>query len=150
MIDSEKILSEFWKQLPQSCFLEIQVKGSSEVYGEAAIHCEFISQSKCIFKEEGVWKAGALAGTSFKNCMRWSVDCSRLHLEHLRYGAKKPVFLQTFKVCEKNHLVGQLPHQCHLDTYLGSITWNSSEILLQWKIEGPKKNKILLCKYKKS
>ncbi len=150
MIDSKKILAEFWNQFIQSSAVTMQVKGKSEAFGCAVVECDLKSQCVCFFKEKGEWRTGALAGTSFKNCTRWCVDGLHLHLEHLRFGVEKSIFLQTFKVVEKNRLVALVPYQCHLDSYLGSISWNSCEIILRWEVLGPKKNETLLCKYKKS
>lgn len=80
---------------------------------------------------------------------RWTLDlnASLITLEHLRYGATRPVLLLNLTPTGVSTLESVDAHFCASDTYLGNISWNSDEIRLHWRVIGTSKNDTLTYQY---
>lgn len=97
-----------------------------------------IHASDCIrFIESGSWRTPEGKVFDFSNTYQWSLNLDCIRLEHLRFGAKRPVYLFDLVPASATHMVSGAPHVCSEDLY--SATLNLGEkINLKWTVTGPK------------
>ena len=95
-----------------------------------------------IFRESGAWQNGDGPRLNFRNVFRWTLDPSgdRLRLEHLRFGAERPVYLFDLVPVIGGGLESAEPHACRDDQYAANLVFDSGEVRLYWKIIGPAKD----------
>lgn len=145
-------LFRFWERLLKVTSLSLKVKPvqEKERIGKAKVDISLTAPSVLLFEEKGHWYINQKADTGFRNTFRWSLDAksSLITLDHLRYGAKRPVFLFHLTAVTSSRLESVGAHLCKEDTYLGNITWNSNQVLFHWKVIGPKKNDELIYDYR--
>ena len=138
----------FWKRLSEVKSLKIisQCRQIPPTYekrqGCAQVILEKSSDNTIIFFEKGGWQESV--SLAFTNVFRWTLDeeLKQIKLEHLRFGAKHPVFLFSLIPVEKNLLKSLQPHECKEDTYFGSVLFDDHFIHLNWKVLGPRKNEL--------
>lgn len=121
--------------------------GSGE--GEVAVREE---GSQLIFDESGLWQPRQGAPLGFTNCYRWTFSDRSIGLEHLRFGADRPVYLfdlvQDPTAPDPHRLISERPHPCGEDRYEAQLLAGRDEIQLSWRIEGPRKRTEILYRYR--
>ena len=90
-----------------------------------------------IFRESGTWQSPQGRHFPFHNVYRWTFDAEGASLEHLRFGADKPVFL--FKLVPRGlrFWSSDCGHQCSLDLYTATLKIHDDHLALDWKVAGP-------------
>ena len=94
------------------------------------------------FHERGSWQVQQSQNMTFSNVFRWTLDrgAGMISLEHLRQGPNNPVFLFHLVPTGSHVLASVDSHLCEEDVYLARVTWDRDQILLSWRVIGPKKN----------
>lgn len=144
----------FWEHLSKTRQLSFSAKTRhgdepSIRIGKAEVHVTMERPNVLVFHEKGFWVIDDFPDTRFSNVFRWTLDPHRIliSLEHLRYGASRPVFLFHLAPTSPHRLESIDPHLCAEDTYMGNISWKQDRIDFHWRIIGPKKNDELIYRY---
>jgi hypothetical protein len=101
-----------------------------------------------IFKEIGKWKNSDKKQFGFTNTYRWTFESDHVTLEHLRFGAKAPVLLFRLVADSQTNWHSSCPHKCDLDLYSATLVIEDKQVILRWKVEGPRKNEEITYWYK--
>ncbi len=151
----KKELSSLWERLLKVEHLSLTAKsrqGEEKLVktGKAKISTSLIDSSILTFRESGHWFADQHPDTSFTNTFRWTLDkrAGLITLEHLRHGAKRPVFLFHLTPVQPSKFESVDAHLFGEDTYLGNITCYPDELVFHWRIIGPEKNDELIYHYR--
>ena len=93
--------------------------------------------------ERGDYYVTADRKVSMHNQYLWQFEGDYIRLTHLRFGWDKPVFL--FDIIEngQGELVTRQSHQCAADNYDASFVLHADSLVMQWRIQGPKKCEVL-------
>lgn len=142
------VLEAFWKRLSEVTQLTFNAKSKAKEEsgrngcgkGEVSIVKE--GSLVLLFSEKGVWQGQQGEEVRFSNVFRWTLDrqAGVISLEHLRYGADRPVFLFHLAPSGKQSLRSVDSHLCQGDAYFGQIYFDSRILRLHWRVIGPKKN----------
>ena len=98
-----------------------------------------VGRSVIVFDERGTWvQSPSGRQFTFTNAFRWTLAADSIRLEHLRFGAARPVHLFNLVTDGKNELTASTPHACGDDRYTATLTWDSDAVRLAWRIRGPK------------
>lgn len=93
------------------------------------------------FAERGTRQLGNGDCVEFSNAYRWElVDKNELQLSHLRRGRDNAVQLLIFKNHCGNHWQATAPYYCGSDVYRAELWIGEDAVVLQWDIQGDKKN----------
>lgn len=140
-------LEAFWQRAQLIKKVSIQTQSGGQAFGEVAVSRE--KECSLVFVEQGQWLHVAEKPIDFTNHLRWSIDraAGLIALEHLRYGADRPVFLFHLSPSGPYTLQSIDSHLCLEDCYFGRIEFTSQHIRLLWRILGPRKNEILQYVY---
>lgn len=149
-------MENFWQRLGEISKLEFasQCRKIPPTFeqrkGEGVVSIRDPNSETMTFFEKGKWSSiQNKEQMAFTNILRWRLDPKKekIYLEHLRMGVDHPIHLLTFTQVE-DHLFKSLdPHQCKEDTYFGSVLFDDHYIHLNWRILGPKKNKLMSVVY---
>ncbi|QUM77671.1 hypothetical protein HWV00_16390 [Moritella sp. 24] len=93
--------------------------------------------------ERGDYYVTADRKVSMQNQYLWQFEGDHIRLTHLRFGWDNPVFL--FDIIENGlgELVTRQSHQCAADNYDASFVLYADNLMMQWRIQGPKKREVL-------
>ena len=93
--------------------------------------------------ERGHYYVSANRNVPMHNQYLWQFEGDHIRLTHLRFGWDKPVFL--FDIIEngQGELVTRQSHQCAADNYDASFVLSPDSLVMQWRIQGPKKREVL-------
>ncbi|QUM79567.1 hypothetical protein HWV01_04205 [Moritella sp. 5] len=93
--------------------------------------------------ERGDYYVSADRKVPMHNQYLWQFEGDYIRLTHLRFGWDKPVFL--FDIIEngQGELVTRQSHQCAADNYDASFALSPDSLVMQWRIQGPKKREVL-------
>jgi hypothetical protein len=140
-------LHAFWKRLQAVQSVSIQTESAGRAFGKVLITKE--KDGVLVFTEQGQWAHEGAQGIHFSKALRWKIDytSATISLEHLHYGASRPVFLFHLTPVSSNTLQSIDSHLCLSDCYFGRITFNENNIQFLWRILGPRKNEILYHVY---
>lgn len=135
-------LEAFWQRAQQIKKVSIQTQSGGQAFGE--VHVAQENERSLLFAEQGHWLHLTKKPIDFTNHVRWSIDraAGLIALEHLRYGADRPVFLFHLAPTGPNTLQSIDSHLCLEDCYFGRIEFTKQHIRLLWRILGPRKNEI--------
>lgn len=140
-------LHNFWKRLEKVGSMSIQTQSGGQAFGKVSICRE--KENVLLFTEQGEWAHEEAQGIHFNKTLRWSIDYSAgvISLEHLHYGANRPVFLFHLAPTGSKSLQSIDSHLCLSDCYFGRITFSEKNIQFLWRILGPRKNEVLYHVY---
>lgn len=133
-IDSQGILSRFWKAL-QHIRTVRYIAGERMGFGTVSI--ERPSPYTLIFEEEGKWEKGL----NFHNTFQWHIDPQKevLSLEHLRRGRNHPTFLFHL-IPVSNHFLESIDTHLHgEETYYGYVEEKPPGLKLHYRALTPHK-----------
>jgi len=93
-----------------------------------------------VFHETGTWRSVEGREFQFSNSYRWTLDRAHpyIRLEHLRFGADRPVLLFDLVPATDGTLQSAAGHVCSDDCYSARLSLDPDLIHLDWKITGPK------------
>ena len=100
------------------------------------------------FHEQGFWRPeGGERDIRFRNVYRWTPVGDLLRLEHLRFGADRPVFLFDLAHAGEGEWRSASPHLCRDDCYAAVLLVRDEGIVLRWSIDGPRKKESIEYTY---
>jgi hypothetical protein len=103
--------------------------------------------SECLhFVESGSWSTPVGKRIDFSNTYRWTLLGTRIRLEHLRFGADRPMHLVDFIPDADGRMSSEHPHVCTADLYRASLDLGE-KLKLSWSITGPRKRETIDCRY---
>ena len=108
--------------------------------GNGSVTVESPEESVLIFSESGVYQPTIGRQTRFNNVFRWTLTETLIHLEHLRFGPDRPVFLFNLEPGIDEQWVSVKPHLCKQDCYSAELRLLESGVRICWMVTGPKKN----------
>ncbi len=98
--------------------------------------------------ESGTWQPASGGPLNFSNLYRWSRVADSLRLEHLRFGADRPVFLFDMIEGDDGDWRERSPHVCGEDRYAASLAVRENELHVAWSIHGPRKRESIRYFYR--
>ena len=147
-LKSNRVLAALWERLGNVKQLSFHAKTKSKEEsgwngkgkGEVTITKE--GDNTLIFSEKGSWSGKQAEDVGFRNIFRWKLDQTAgvISLEHLRFGADRPVFLFHLAPTGNYSASSVDAHLCAEDSYFGRIVFDSRSLRLNWRVIGPKKN----------
>jgi hypothetical protein len=85
---------------------------------------------------------------AFSNVFRWTREGDgTVCLEHLRFGAHKPVYLFHLGIVSKGVLESAHGHMCQDDCYEARVQLLPEMIEVEWAVRGPRMNEYISYKY---
>jgi Family of unknown function (DUF6314) len=95
--------------------------------------------STLIWREQGRWTSGPLAGLVFRNATAWRrvIGQTGLELSHLRRGDRAPTFLVHLEPGPSGAWVTREPHACGADLYSAVLEWDAHTLHLSWEVKSP-------------
>jgi hypothetical protein len=116
--------------------------------GDGVVELRSPAPDVLIFDESGRWQSHHHGrSTRFANVFRWTRLPSSLSLEHLRFGADRPVFLFDLAPGEDGLWRDVTPHLCGEDCYSGTLKADGKELIVEWSIRGPRKRESIRYVY---
>lgn len=111
--------------------------------GVGEVKVEQLDEETLTVFQKGKWIGGD--DMAFTNVFCWKLNrkSGQLSLEHLRFGASRPVFLFDLILVDRGLLKSVRPHECKEDTYFGSVLFDEHYIQLNWRIIGPSKSEMI-------
>lgn len=123
------------------CILNIPSIWEGE--SEGTVEVKQPGENIITFHETGNWLNVTQNKTplSFKNSLKWELNYDlSINLSHMRYGESAIVNLVTLKPVSITHWTSASPHICGEDIYVADLEISNNSIILNWKINGPKKD----------
>jgi len=93
--------------------------------------------------ERGDYYVSADRKVAMHNQYLWQFEGDYIRLTHLRFGWDKAVFLFDIIDNGQGELVTRQSHQCAADNYDASFVLHADSLVMQWRIQGPKKREVL-------
>lgn len=129
-----------WAQLlaARSFSLRMEPRTGPSLWGRGRIRVEG-AEPAVVWREEGCWLSGPLAGISFHNATAWhrAVDGTAVDLSHLRRGDTRPTFLVRLVPAAVGRWSSAEPHRCGADLYSAWLSTTPDDLTLGWEVEGP-------------
>ena len=154
MIGSRFPLHEFWERLRKVTRLSFQAESRSgsptgwSGTGHGIVAVERQRDSVLLFHERGVWKSDGAMEMAFSNVFRWTrEEDGTVRLDHLRFGAEKPVYLFDLRFVSRRLLQSAHGHTCREDCYAARVQVLPDVIEVEWTIRGPRMNEYISYKY---
>ena len=146
MMDKKtKIPITFFQRLKEVSTLRISCAKDLGWRATATVNVQHSDEDKIIFSEAGLWERSDI---TFHNTVRWTLSLNQIKLEHLRHGSHNPIHLSDFAPIDENEMKSSSCHHCGADEYYSRLLLQDSQVLLYWKIIGPRKNTELLFHYR--
>ncbi len=144
-------IASIWQRLQRVRALAIQCRSRLQTgwngKGEGRVKVDSPSADAILFSESGYWHSARGARLPFRNTYRWTLIDDHIALEHLRFGAERPVFLLDL-IATTGHLRAAIPHRCNDDFYDAQLSVEENALLLAWTVRGPNKDESLLYSYR--
>jgi hypothetical protein len=137
--------SELWSKLSRVRSLQFVARSDSATgwngAGSGTVEVSAPESIGFVFAESGIWHPAGLTARviKFTNTFRWTMVDNRIRLEHLRFGADKPVFLFDLVRVHEETWRDSTPHQCSDDSYSALLTTRGDQLSVAWSIRGPRK-----------
>lgn len=129
------------KKVHTTCILNIPSLWEGENIGEVEVKQP--SSNTVAFYENGNWVnvTQNKSPLSFKNSLKWELNYDlSIDLSHLRYGESAIVNLVKLTPVSVSKWASAAPHVCGEDIYIADLEIEGDSIILNWKINGPKKD----------
>ena len=144
-------MDRWWQRLASVRELEFQAVSpadrcnwNGEGSGDVRVEQQ---EAELLFHETGAWTPQGGRPIRFTNTYRWTRQTDRIRLEHLRFGADRPVYL--FDLIEEgDRLRSHQAHPCGDDRYEASATTTDDGFELIWAIDGPNKQTRVTYRYR--
>ena len=139
-----------FKRLSAVTYFSVSAKAEThwQAVGEGVVKICKPDQQTVIWEETGQWDS-TVNNLEFSNSYRWNlVNQNAIHLEHLRYGKDHPVHLVNIQCQQDGSWRSIEPHQCGQDSYQLDLKIQEKYLILNWRIQGPKKNQISIICYR--
>lgn len=137
-------ITDLWQRLHQVRSLHFVAHSKSATgwngEGTGAVTVTISADPVLVFSEAGLWVSAEGHQLRFKNVFRWTrLTFDTLRLEHLRFGADRPVMLFDLMAIAPNQWRSIEPHLCGSDRYSAKLEVLEPHLCLQWTIVGPHK-----------
>jgi hypothetical protein len=144
-------LEQLWERLGSvravSFIAQSARPGGCNGAGSGTVLVERTAAGTMTFTESGVWRSEGGRDLRFANVFRWSVAGKAIRLEHLRFGADRPVYLFDLAPAGEREWRCVTPHQCREDCYAAVLIVCDDHIVLRWSIDGPRKQEMIEYTY---
>jgi hypothetical protein len=138
------ILGEVWDRLRQVRTLSFIARSAGLTgwngRGSGMVVVESAGEGVITFAESGFWRPEGGRDIRFHNVFRWSKAGEAIRLEHLRFGADRPVYLFDLAPAADGEWRSVSPHLCSEDCYAAAMRIQEDKIVLRWSVIGPQKN----------
>jgi len=118
--------------------------------GEGSVVVDKSGDNVLIYRENGSWEPDDGKKFEFSNVYKWLLDlqAERIRLEHLRFGAERPIYLLDMAGRNDRLLESIRPYKCGVDEYCLTISCDKEkEIDLRWFVRGPNKDTVIHYRY---
>lgn len=129
---------------------ELPAGGGWNGRGEGSVVVDKSGANVLIYREDGSWESDEGKKFEFSNVYKWLLDSEAEHirLEHLRFGAERPIYLFDMAAQNDRLLESIRPHKCGADEYCLTISGDDEkEIDLRWSVRGPNKDTLIHYRY---
>lgn len=157
MVVKNKKLSILWQTLKLTNSFHVRTISCSEHpsklwYGKGVVDVVEKGPFCIVFVERGVWIDQTGSFIHFSNALLWTLHETEgtISLEHLRRGESHPVFLFDLVLSNSQEFSSRAPHWCRSDCYSGVVHLGKNIIRLSWRVNGPRKNETIDCRYRAS
>lgn len=118
--------------------------------GEGKVEVDQPAPSVLIYSETGQWTPTGGKPLRFSNVYRWTFhpDTSAIRLEHLRFGADRPVYLFDLRADSEQSFISAEPHLCGEDCYAAQVRLEQQAIQMLWSIQGPEKEETISYRHR--
>ncbi len=144
-------LSDVWSTLRSVRTLKYNARSEAATgwtgEGNGSVDVSEPAAGTIVFTEAGTWHPLAMKPLRFTNIFRWSVSGTAIRLEHLRFGAERPVFLFDMVPGENGHWRELTPHVCSEDLYAASLAVADSRLSVSWSVIGPRRREFISYTY---
>ena len=131
-------LAELWRRLAASRTLSLTVRPAQATphHGTGVIAVELLTPTSILWREQGAWTDGPLAGIRFSNTTRWDhLNNLELQVSHQRRGPD-PVMLSTLRPQVDGSWTGSV-HHCGDDHYHPRLSASAAGLLVSWEVTSP-------------
>ena len=124
-------------------------RAADPMLGTAAVTITRRGPASLDWEESGTWESKSGRPVSFQNRLRWTLDLAEnsLGLSHLRQGIDHPAWLCEFVPVTDGAMRAREPHRCGDDTYSAELLVEPTSLVVQWRVEGPRKDQRLVHRY---
>jgi len=145
--------TELWFCLERVRFLKFVACGRDNTgwngNGSGTVAVTAPSETVLTFTESGRWQPLGGQQTRFSNVYRWSLlGPESIRLEHLRFGADRPVFLFDLAPRSDGNWASIKPHVCREDCYSAELRLLDWGLGLSWAVTGPRKQERIDYEYR--
>lgn len=146
MAQSPAPIDQLWTALAHVRRLRFSAQSSMESgwngAGEGVAAVTALNDGCMIYSESGCWTTARGETMNFTNVFRWTLlpDLQRIRLEHLRHGEDKPVHLFDVETIAAGDFRSVQPHVCREDLYSAVLRIDNGQLLLRWRVTGPRKD----------
>jgi hypothetical protein len=144
-------LDQLWERLGRVRTLSFSARsgrpGGWNGAGRGTVEVQRASEGTMTFTEAGVWRPEGGHDLRFSNVFRWSIVGNAIRLEHLRFGADRPVYLFDLAPAGQGEWRSASPHLCREDCYAAVLVVRDDGIVLRWSIDGPRKQETIEYTY---
>jgi len=110
--------------------------------GEGEVEVRVDAAGSIVLVECGEWR-GPAGRMRFRNRWRWRFDGEYVKLAHERRGAGRAVELVRLDEIGPCRWSSAQPHECGADGYSAELRITAGEIVLKWRVHGPRKMQLI-------
>ena len=144
-------LAAFWERLIAVTRSEFAVKdGGVQREGSGTVTIHRPDPLTIVWEETGTWRGPAGSPTHYRDRLRWERQDARglLVLHHARRGDTAPVHLGDLAPGPDGIWRSLAPHLCGADRYDSALTVEGSDLVVAWRVEGPRKQYAMVRRYR--
>jgi len=116
--------------------LRVEAPNRPPLSGDGRITAEPLGEG-LVWREQGRWRTGALAGAGFHNATAWQPAADGAELSHLRRGDHAPTFLVRLGPAGPARWESVAPHHCGADRYSAWLELAAGKLRLGWEVASP-------------
>lgn len=140
-------LDELWGRLADIQTLRFTSESRTGIgwqgRGSGIVTVQTASPEVLLFHELGYWRQLGGEELRFTNVYRWTRLEDRVRLEHLRFGARYPIFLFEMAPDAAGIWHALEPHACNLDRYSAVLKPGFDSLDIQWFAYGPTRDETM-------
>lgn len=141
---------ELWERLAMARSGDLAIEeGGVERHGSGTVSVDRPDPSTIVWEERGAWNDAPGHAMPYRDRLRWTWDPARgiLALHHARRGDDGAVHLGDLAPGPDGTWRSLAPHLCGADTYDAALTLQGPEIVVVWRVHGPKKSYRVVRRY---
>ena len=136
-------MNALWERLGQVRRGELAIaEGDTEQRGSGVVTVDRPDPSCIVWDERGTWSDAPGHTMAYRDRLRWTWDAARgiLVLHHARRGDDSAVHLGDLAPGPDGTWRSLAPHLCGADAYDVAVTAEEQQLVVVWRILGPKKD----------